>query len=385
MLTTFLLLGLFGMPYFKMLFIAEDERLSSNDIILSGISVIIGAPILIIVFFSLMNHYYDYYYKFPDRLDDLSEKIKTRFEAENAANVTTLYDMSLASEERARENSDSLSIRISKGNEAYRENHKFISKIDTTTGAVKYHIRLIDKNNIENTKNLGSRPYYTDYVNSKNLWFLDTLAHKIKYVMRPVVSIEDQSEEAVYLLKNERDSISGYRVGAAQLKSLHEAILPFGFQFAVVDETGEVWFHSKKGRATLENFLYVSRNKEKIEAAMLGRIKTAGMVNYRDKGQLYSIRPIANTNLSVIALYDIGLLRTKVSEVLTLSCIGIVLALILLLIITILSLIIRNPKLGLYKYDRFLFEFLTPKKRVERLLHYSVYSTNRPYYHCIWH
>ena len=46
-------------------------------------------------------HYYDYYYKFPDRLDDLSEKIKTRFEAENAANVTTLYDMSLASEERA--------------------------------------------------------------------------------------------------------------------------------------------------------------------------------------------------------------------------------------------------------------------------------------------
>ena len=364
LLTTFLLLGLFGMPYFKMLFIAEDERLSSNDVILSGISVIIGAPILIIVFFSLMNHYYDYYYKFPDRLDDLSEKIKTRFEAENAANVTTLYEMSLASEERARENSDSLSIRISKANEANRENHKFISKIDTATGAVKYHIRLIDKNNIENTKNLGSRPYYTDYVNSKNLWFLDTLAHKIKYVMRPVVSIEDQSEEAVYLLKNERDSISGYRVGAAQLKSLHEAILPFGFQFAVVDETGEVWFHSKKGRATLENFLYVSRNKEKIEAAMLGRIKTAGMVNYRDKGQLYSIRPIANTNLSVIALYDIGLLRTKVSEVLTLSCIGIVLALILILIITILSLIIRNPKLGLYKYDRFLFEFLTPKKEL---------------------
>ncbi|WP_289039139.1 hypothetical protein [uncultured Zobellia sp.] len=365
LLTTFLLLGLFGMPYFKMLFIAEDERLSSNDVILSGISVIIGSPILIIVFLSLMNHYYDYYYKYPNKLDHLSKEIKTRFEAENKANITTLYNMSLANEERAKAKRDSLTIRISTINEGYRENHKFISKIDSTTGAVKYHIRLIDKNNIENTKNLGSRPYYTDYVNAQNLWFLDTLNRKIKYIMRPVVSIEDQSEEAIYLLKNKKDSISGFRVGAAQLKSLHEAILPFGFQFAVVDEDGEVWFHSKKGRATLENFLNVSRYNSKIKAAMRSRTKSNGMVNYRDEGQLYSISPISNTNLSVITLYDIGLLRTKISEVLTLSCIGIVLALILILIITILSLIIRNPKLGLYKYDRFLFEFLTPKKSLK--------------------
>ncbi|MBU2974076.1 hypothetical protein [Zobellia sp. B3R18] len=371
LLTTFLLLGLFGMPYFKMLFIAEDERLSSNDVILSGISVIIGAPILIIVFFSLMNHYYDYYYKFPDRLDYFSKEIKTRFEAENTSNVTSLYEMSLSNEEQTRDtlasvkNSDSISIPISEVNGIYRENHKFISKIDTTTGEVKYHIRLINKNNIKNTTNLGSRPYYTDYVDSKNIWFQNTSANKIKYIMRPVVSIEDQSEEAIYLLKNKKDSISGFRVGAAQLKSLHEAILPFGFQFAVVDEDGEVWFHSKKGRATLENFLNVSRYNSKIKAAMRSRTKSNGMVNYRDEGQLYCISPISNTNLSVITLYDIGLLRTKISEVLTLSCIGIVLALILILIITILSLIIRNPKLGLYKYDRFLFEFLTPKKSLK--------------------
>ncbi|WP_276167797.1 cache domain-containing protein [Zobellia alginiliquefaciens] len=371
LLTTFLLLGLFGMPYFKMLFIAEDERLSSNDVILSGISVIIGAPILILVFFSLMNHYYDYYYKFPDRLDYFSKEIKTRFEAENTSNVTSLYEMSLSNEEQIRDtlaslqNSDSISVPISEVNGIYRENHKFISKIDTTTGEVKYHIRLIDKNNIKNTTNLGSRPYYTDYVDSKNIWFQNTSANKIKYIMRPVVSIEDQSEEAIYLLKNKQDSIPGYRVGAAQLKSLHEAILPFGFQFAVVDEDGEVWFHSKKGRATLENFLNVSRYNSKIKAAMQARIKAKGMVNYRDEGQLYSISPISNTNLSVIVLYDIALLRTKVSEVLALSCIGIVMALILILIITILSLIIRNPKLGLYKYDRFLFEFLTPKKSLK--------------------
>ncbi|PKA97241.1 hypothetical protein B0O79_0894 [Flavobacteriaceae bacterium MAR_2009_75] len=370
LLTTFLILGLFGMPYFKMLFIAEDERLSSNDVILSGISVIIGAPILIVVFASLMNHYYDYSYVFPEKLEVLSEKIKSSFEAENAGNVTSLYTMSLDNDDKKRQllaeagSKDSLSIEISKSNTKYRDHFKFLSKIDTATGAVKYHARLIAKNTIKNTKNLGSRPYYTDYVNAQNLWFLDTLTHKIKYVMRPVVSIEEQSEEAIYLLKNEKDNIVGFRVGAAQLKSLHEAILPFGFQFAIVDEEGEVWFHSEKGRSTLENFFNVCRNNSKMKAAILSRIHAQGMVNYRDEGQLYDIRPIKNTNLSVIALYDIALLRTKISEVLTLCCMGIVLALSLILIITVLSLIIRNPKLGLYKYDRFLFEFLTPKKKL---------------------
>ncbi len=95
LLTTFLLLSLFGLPYFKMLFIAEDERLSSNDVILSGISVVVGAPIIMIVFLALMNHYFDYYHRVPKQLNELSKKIGERFGDENKDNVTKLYNYNL--------------------------------------------------------------------------------------------------------------------------------------------------------------------------------------------------------------------------------------------------------------------------------------------------
>jgi len=152
-------------------------------------------------------------------------------------------------------------------------------------------------------------------------------------------------------------------VGSSQLKSIHDPILPFGYQFAIIDDQGEVWFHSEEGRATLENFFTVSRQSDDLKAAILGRVNAHGLVNYRDEGKLFHVAPVAGTNLSIIVLYDIGLLRTRVSEVLTLASMAILLAFLLMFLITIFSLIIRNPKLGLYRYDKFLFEFITPRKK----------------------
>ena len=376
LLTTFLLLCLFGLPYFKMLFIAEDERLSSSDVIMSGISVVIGAPIMVVIFLALMSHYYEYYDLVPDRLKALSTEIGRRFESENNDNVVNLYQMSLKQEDLAHKSR--ISAQKKKGkkesisnidtvfystttrtNVHLIKNFKFVTKIDTSGNAF-YHMALIDNDGIKNTKNLSSRPYFKDFDEKKNRWVTDT---GTEYVMRPVVSIEDQTEEAVYILKDKNDTKPPtYRVGASQLKSIHHPILPFGYQFAIIDEDGDVWFHSEEGRATLENFYTVSREFDDLAGAVIGRVNVGGLVNYRDESKLYNVAPIAGTNLSVVALYDIGLIRTRVSEVLTLASFAIILAFLLILSITILSLIIRNPKLGLYKYERFLFEYLTPRK-----------------------
>lgn len=359
LLTTFLLLAIFGLPYFKMLFIAEDERLSSNDVILSGISVVVGAPIIMMVFLALMAHYYDYYHTVPQQLNELGNDIKYRFEQENEANVNELYSLSLEKADTLNMNVGQQYFEISEADLEAIDNFKFISKIDQTNGKVRYHIALIDKDNIKNTKTLDSRRYFKDFDKSVNLWKSDVVP---EYVMRPVVSIEDQTAEAIYILNNKTDVLPGYRVGSSQLRAIHDPILPFGYQFAIIDNSGEVWFHSEEGRATLENFFKVSRQLDDLKAAVLGRINAHGLVNYRDEGKLFNVAPIAGTNLSVVALYDIGLLRTRVSEVLTLASMAILLAFLLMLLITVLSLIIRNPKLGLYRYDKFLFEFITPRK-----------------------
>ncbi len=370
LLTTFLLLSLFGLPYFKMLFIAEDERLSGMDVIASGISVVVGTPIMVVIFLSLMDHYHTNYEIVPDRLKVLSKDIGKRFEKENRENVYQLSKMSLLDIEGKDKQENEQDRRFTKDscifvdtlgdrNELLRH-FKFISKINDA-GKALYHIALINKHEIKNTKSLASRPYYTDYIASKNRWVSDTNPN-LNYVMRPVVSVEDQAEEAVYILKNEADKIPGFRVGSSHLKSIYDPILPFGYQFAIVDELGEVWFHSEEGRATLENLFKVSRRPERLKAAIQGRINAGGLLNYREKSKLFNVTPISGTNLSVVALYDVGLIRARVSEVLTLASMAIILAFLLMLVLIVLSLVIRNPKLGLFKYDRFLFEFLTPQK-----------------------
>ena len=368
LLTTFLLLALFGLPYFKMLFIAEDERLSSTDVITSGISVVVGAPIMVVIFLALMNHYYSYNEIIPERLKVMSNDIAQRFETENSENVTALHQMLLDKEDSlymSRKKTNSVTEldvvpydSISETNIQLIKNFKFVTKLNES-GESLYHVALIKKDSIKYTKSLRGRPYFRDFNNSTNIW---VSKQEREYVMRPVVSIEGQIEEAVYILQNEKDSLSGYRVGASQLKSIHQPILPFGYEFAIIDEKGEVWFHSEEGRATLENLFEASRQVNSLRAAISGRINAGGMLNYRDQGKLFNTTPIAGTNLSVITFYDIDLIRTMVSEVLTLASLAIILAVMLVLTITVLSLIIKNPKLGLFKYDRFLFDFLTPKK-----------------------
>jgi len=375
LLTTFLLLALFGLPYFKLLFIAEDERLSSTDVISAGVSVVVGAPIMVVIFLAIMNHYYDYNEIVPERLKVLSDDIAQKFEKENNDNVTALYKMSLNKEDSEYMASIQKNPLTDLDSVPYEttcltnihliNNFKFVTRLrkdnsSSIDGKSLYHIALIDNDEIKYTKDLSRRPYFIDYNAAKNRWVSDDVG--TDYVMRSVVSIEGQTEEAVYILENKNDKFPGYRVGASQLKSVHEPILPFGYQFAIIDEEGEVWFHSEKGRATLENLFQVSRQPDKLKGAVTGRINAGGLLDYRDQSKLFNTTPVAGTNLTVVSLYDLALIRVRVSEVLTLASLAIILAVMLILTITVLSLIIKNPKLGLFKYDRFLFDFLTPKK-----------------------
>jgi hypothetical protein len=75
LLTTFLLVCLFGMPFLKMLFIAEDESLAITDIIIAGFAVLIGSPLILAVFLSMMSYLQDYYVNIPKQLNNIESQI----------------------------------------------------------------------------------------------------------------------------------------------------------------------------------------------------------------------------------------------------------------------------------------------------------------------
>ncbi|MBZ9728677.1 hypothetical protein LB467_03175 [Salegentibacter sp. JZCK2] len=361
LLATFLLVCLFGMPFLKMLFIAEDESLSRTDIIIAGFAVLIGSPLIFAVFLSMMSYLQDYYTTIPKQLYSIGSQIESKFEAENTEAVQRLKNLNLKPYDNQLSSNDSIQFFEAEGEDVQlRKNFKYISKIDSS-GQTIYHINFIREPPIDSVpRNLAGRSYFKDYMASKGMW---STIQGVKYVMRPVVSIEDASEEAVYMMQDTTSDGGYYKVGSSQLSSVHNTVLPFGYEFAIIDEDGEVWFHSEPSKATLENFFILSRDNNDLKAAILGRVAATGRFDYHGQRKRYQSFPIAGTDLSVVAFYDVALLRLKISEALSITSIAIFWAFLFSALICLLTVILRNPRKGLYQYQDFLFDFLLPKKR----------------------
>ncbi len=187
LLTTFLLVCLFGMPFLKMLFIAEDESLARTDIIIAGFAVLIGSPLILAVFLSMMSYLQDYYVTIPKQLYDIGSQIESKFRAENADAVQRLQDLDLKPYDSQQRSYDSIQFFEALAEDLpLRQSFKYISKIDTS-GKTLYHINLIKQPPLDSVpKNLAGRSYFKDYMSSIGNW---STPQGLNYVMRPVVSI----------------------------------------------------------------------------------------------------------------------------------------------------------------------------------------------------
>lgn len=375
LLVTFLLLCLFGLPFFKLVFIAEDERLNSKDIIMAGTSILVGAPIMIVIFLSLLDYFDSREHTIPDRLRSFAETLVTDFTEENDTIIRRLDRFDFDSYDPENCHTDYCIC---------KEKFKPLKDIDPDSlrFSFKYISKMYDDGNVCYTLNSVRRPkdhlsrlnlkeriYFKDLKKGSNVW---KIGDDISYVMRPVVSIEDQKEEAVYIVQDGNKS-NHFKVGSSQLSSVHNPIVPFGYQYAIIDHLGEVWFHSKIGRSTLENFFAVSRQSGDLRAAVKGRVAAQGVMKYRDESQIFYVDHIEGTNLSVIALYDLSLLRIRISEVLSITGMSIFFVLLLMALIALFSVLRGYTDSGLYKFKVFPFEFLTPKEKNEE--NYILLST----------
>ncbi len=365
LLVAMLLIMLVGIPFFKMIFISEDERLYSYDVIFAGISMIIGAPLLMILVLTTSHFFEEYYRGVPGQLEQLNRQLLQNFQDENTEILRQMKQFDISKyRERAdhtvstRDKDEAKFLHVDENIELTRT-FKYISQVGQD-GVADFHINFIrEPEDGKAAGNLSQRSYFKDMKGGQNVWNYDSMP----YVMRPVVSIENNSEEAVYikrLSQGEKDST--YGVFSVQLKSLHNAILPVGFRFAVIDENGEVWFHSESGKSTLENFYTISDHQKELKAAINGRVAVKGEFDYHGEEHLYHCLPIQSTNLSIVCFYDLSLIGIRLSETLSI-CSLMFLAVVLFMVIVILSSVfLKNPKWRIYKYHPFLFRFLLPKK-----------------------
>lgn len=109
-----------------------------------------------------------------------------------------------------------------------------------------------------------------------------------------------------------------------RLSSVHGAVLPPGFGFAVIDSEGNVLFHSDRRKMLQENFLEEA-DRQRLTALAATERAGAEMIPYMGRKHKVFLAPLPELSWSVIAFRDMTLLRATNVQIVTTALICLVL------------------------------------------------------------
>ncbi len=107
-----------------------------------------------------------------------------------------------------------------------------------------------------------------------------------------------------------------------QLIDVSLSVPPPGVKLALIDEQGNVVYHSDQQRIGHENFFAETDHNRKLRAAVLGRTDAIVSSNYWGEDQRMFVHPVANTPWTLITFRGKRLVRAVNIEALLLAVIG---------------------------------------------------------------
>ena len=211
---------------------------------------------------------------------------------------------------------------------------------------------------------IAKRDYFK-IINGGGGWYLDANPN-YRFALQSIKSWLDATYEVgiskptnmIWNFRGITDTMAVIGLSTKLFSVMDPVLLP-GYAFAVVDQKGDVWFHSEKEKNLQENFFEEAGYKPQLISAVKGRMRLAFNMSYTDKNCRALITPIAKWPLYLITYHDLGYRTTAIGQTLTTTFY--LLLLLLLLIAThigLFYLIKRKP--SKLKKRPFLFQFLTP-------------------------
>lgn len=91
---------------------------------------------------------------------------------------------------------------------------------------------------------------------------------------------------------------------AIPMRSLIRPVLPPGFEFAVIDRTGKVLFHSDRRRNVSENFFEETDDNRRLRAKVAAHSEEALNVRYLGAGYRVYVKPMALPDTYVVAMHQ---------------------------------------------------------------------------------
>lgn len=301
-LSLLVLVVVISMPILKVMFINELEPFNSKDVVLSGMSIIIGVSIFFLAILAVWEYSDFHNNELENQLRTLSKDLDESFTME-LKEMSTQMDI-LETEEL---------YKVAKDMSASGKSKRYISVsvadpypfFNEFLWANKEGKQLGQLTRLQGKPlfNLNERPYFKD-IKSGNTWWLNLANRKEEFAFSSVVSWITGKREAVVIKQARRnlDEVA-YVAMSSRLNSVLGATMPKPFEFAVMDKSGKVLFHSNSEKNLNENFLQEVGNDRSVEAALFGSNEVFFQNSYWSKRVKGIVTPMKEMPL-FIAVYS---------------------------------------------------------------------------------
>lgn len=175
----------------------------------------------------------------------------------------------------------------------------------------KQILQFFTRNYFSPLSELGNRKYFQEVGNWRLPGFPDS-----PFMLESITSVTSGEKLAAVSmrsdleLKNDADSQETTKAKAAvlttRLTSLIDTIMPVGYGFCVIDDSGKVWFHSNSERNLQENFIEEAEKDKELLSAVYAKQSRYIDLDYQSKEHKCFIMPLANIPLYIVTFHDLA-------------------------------------------------------------------------------
>jgi len=318
--------------FLKLLFMGPKDRFRSLDAYMLGFAAFMIAALLTLV--ALFT--YSYHATLSEVEGDLKEfsaSIQRSFYSELETALTQIDELNRtlesdqdtikAAKKVDNNNLDKLAYRSSIMQDKLitpESTYPYLSTAVWINDQGWQQIKWTVRSGVTNRINVSSRAYFSKLKYGRNYNYKDRNNKDHKFWIEPVTSKTTGIHTVAISKRAEGIDPKAMWVSVidTRLLSLMQPVIPKGYGFAVIDDTGKVLFHSAEKLHLGENFFEECDNNQVLRAAVLGKWKQALSASYFGKGHSLYVEPLGNFSWTIVVFNEQDSLRTTFSEILTL-------------------------------------------------------------------
>lgn len=314
-----LLLVFAGMPILKIFFIDDRERLKASDATSSGISLLFGIGLFILLIIAFSKKQVVDSTNQHSRIHLISDSLYSNV-MHDIESIKTL-GKSIVQGKMTEDTLANMVLSAFNSNVAFTQHELLCSPFSLN------EIILIDNNGIVRKGytstpfsdivkvNLSERKYFQNVKSINNSW---PTSAGLNFYMESIKSFNTAQYETAISFRKTSTELPVLAI-TSKIPSLYEQVLPNDIEFVIIDKTGRVLYHSIQEKNLQENFVLECESDLKLMNAINSRIEAETFVNYNEKKWLARIIPIKDTPLYHVTLLDINQADNKNARIILIT------------------------------------------------------------------